>query len=139
MYSRIESINELTAYDKDLVSQLTEEKKQVKSQKNTVESVKANIENQRESKKTLQEQFQALYIKQNAEIIAQEKAALQAQNQSDKIDDNLAAFAAAVKESEVSDGSVISGNSEIGNKIANMALSRRGSPYVYGACHSMSK
>lgn len=139
MYSRIESINELTAYDKDLVSQLTEEKKQVKSQKNTVESVKANIENQRESKKTLQEQFQALYLKQNAEIIAQEKAALQAQNQSDKIDDNLAAFAAAVKESEVSDGSVISGNSEIGNKIANMALSRRGSPYVYGACHSMSE
>ena len=41
MYSRIESINELTAYDKDLVSQLTEEKKQVKSQKNTVESVKS--------------------------------------------------------------------------------------------------
>ena len=87
----------------------------------------------------MQEQFQALYIKQNAEIVAQEKAALQAQNQSDKIDDNLAAFAAAVKESEVSDGSVISGNSEIGNKIANMALSRRGSPYVYGACHSMSE
>ena len=63
MYSRIESINELTAYDKDLVSQLADEKEQVKSQKDTVESVKANIENQRESKKTLQEQFQALYIK----------------------------------------------------------------------------
>ena len=58
---------------------------------------------------------------------------------SGEIDDNLAAFAAAVKESEVSDGSVISGDSEIGNKIANMALSRRGSPYVYGACHSMSE
>ena len=139
MYSRIESINELTAYDKDLVSQLADEKEQVKSQKDTVESVKANIENQRESKKTLQEQFQALYIKQNAEVIAQEKAALQAQYQSDEIDDNLAAFAAAVKESEVSDGSVISGDLEIGNKIANMALSRRGSPYVYGACHSMSE
>ena len=54
MYSRIESINELTAYDKDLVSQLADEKEQVKSQKDTVESVKANIENQRESKKTLQ-------------------------------------------------------------------------------------
>ena len=113
--------------NKDLVSQLADEKEQVKSQKDTVESVKANIENQRESKKTLQEQFQALYIKQNAEVIAQEKAALQAQYQSDEIDDNLAAFAAAVKESEVSDGSVISGDSEIGNKIANMALSRRGS------------
>lgn len=139
MFSRIESINELTAYDKDLVSQLADEKKQVESQKETVISAKANIENQRESKKTLQEQFQALYIKQNAEVIAQEKAALQAQNQSEEIDDNLAAFAAAVKESEVSDGNVVSGNSEIGNKIANMALSKRGSPYVYGACHSMSE
>lgn len=139
MFSRIASINELTSYDKELVSELADEKKQVESQKATVVSAKANVEAQRESKKTLQEQFQALYIKQNAEIIAQEKAALQAQNSSEKIDDNLAAFAAAVKESEVPSGNVVSGNSEIGNAIANKALSKRGSVYVYGACHSMSE
>lgn len=139
MFSRIESINELTSYDKELVSQLADEKKQVESQKATVVSAKANVEAQRESKKTLQEQFQALYIKQNAEVIAQEKATLQAQNISKKIDDNLAAFAAAVKESEVPSGNVVSGNSEIGNAIANKALSKRGSVYVYGACHSMSE
>lgn len=139
MFSRIESINELTSYDKELVSELADEKEQVESQKATVVSAKANIEAQRESKKTLQEQFQALYIKQNAEVIAQEKAALQAQNSSEKIDDNLAAFAAAVKESEVPSGNVVSGNSEIGNAIANKALSKRGSVYVYGACHSMSE
>ena len=80
-----------------------------------------------------------MYIKQNAEVIAQEKAALQAQNSSQTIDDNLAAFAAAVKESEVPSGSVVSGNSEIGNAIANKALSKQGSVYVYGACHSMSE
>ena len=139
MFSRIESINELTSYDKELVSQLSDEKKQVESQKATVVSAKANIETQRASKKSLQEQFQALYLKQNAEAIAQEKAALQAKNSSEKIDDNLAAFAAAVKESELPSGSVVSGNSEIGNAIANKALSKRGSVYVYGACHSMSE
>ncbi len=139
MFSRIESINELTSYDKELVSELADEKKQVESQKATVVSAKANIEAQRESKKTLQEQFQALYIKQNAEIIAQEKAVLQAQNSSQKIDDNLAAFAAAVKESEVPSGDVVSGDSQTGNAIANKALSKRGSVYVYGACHSMSE
>lgn len=139
MFSRIESVNELTSYDKELVSQLADEKDQLASQKATVVQAKANIENQRSSKKSLQEQFQALYLKQNAEVIAQEKAALQAKNTSDKIDDNLAAFAAAVKESEVPSGSVISGNSEIGNAIANKVLSKLGSTYVYGACHSMSE
>lgn len=139
MFSRIESVNELTSYDKELVSQLADEKKQVESQKATVVTAKANIEAQRASKKSLQEQFQALYIKQNAEAIAQEKAALQAKNSSEKIDDNLAAFATAVKESEVPSGNVVSGNSEIGNAIANKALSKRGSVYVYGACHSMSE
>lgn len=139
MFSRIQSINELTSYDKELVSELADEKKQVESQKATVVSAKANIEAQREAKKTLQEQFEALYIKQNAEVIAQEKAALQAQNSSQTIDDNLAAFAAAVKESEVPSGSVVSGDSELGNAIANKALSKRGSVYVYGACHSMSE
>ena len=139
MFSRIQSINELTSYDKELVSELADEKKQVESQKATVVSAKANIEAQREAKKTLQEQFEALYIKQNAEVIAQEKAALQAQNSSQTIDDNLAAFAAAVKESEVPSGSVVSGDSEIGNAIANKALSKQGSVYVYGACHSMSE
>lgn len=139
MFSRIESINELTSYDKELVSQLADEKKQVETQKATVVTAKANIESQRTSKKSLQEQFQALYIKQNAEVIAQEKAALQAKNSSEKVDDNLAAFAAAVKESEVPNGNVVSGNSEIGNAIANKALSKRGSVYVYGASHSMSE
>lgn len=139
MFSRIESVNELTSYDKELVSQLADEKKQVESQKATVVTAKANIEAQRASKKSLQEQFQALYIKQNAEAIAQEKAALQAKNTSEKIDDNLAAFATAVKESEVPSGNVVSGNSEIGNAIANKALSKCGSVYVYGACHSMSE
>lgn len=139
MFSRIESVNELTSYDKELVSQLADEKKQVESQKATVVTAKANIEAQRASKKSLQEQFQALYIKQNADVIAQEKAILQAKNTSEKIDDNLAAFAAAVKESELPSGNVVSGNSEIGNAIANKALSKRGSVYVYGACHSMSE
>lgn len=139
MFSRIESVNELTSYDKELVSQLADEKKQVESQKATVVTAKANIEAQRASKKSLQEQFQALYIKQNADVISQEKAILQAKNTSEKIDDNLAAFAAAVKESELPSGNVVSGNSEIGNAIANKALSKRGSVYVYGACHSMSE
>ena len=139
MFSRIESVNELTSYDKELVSQLADEKKQVETQKATVVTAKANIEAQRASKKSLQEQFQALYIKQNAEAIAQEKAALQAKNSSEKIDDSLAAFARAVKESELPSGNVVSGNSEIGNTIANKALSKRGSVYVYGACHSMSE
>ena len=162
--SRYYAIEELTKYDSELIDRVEKEKNNIEQTREKLEAEQAEIkivkakseqttvvlnnmktlqqsyvERLSAGEKTLQEQFQALYIKQNAEVIAQEKAALQAQYQSDEIDDNLAAFAAAVKESEVSDGSVISGDSEIGNKIANMALSRRGSPYVYGACHSMSE
>lgn len=139
MFSRIASFNELTSYDKELVSDLSDEKKQVESQKATVVATKENIEAQRASKQELQEQFQALYIEQNAEVIAREKAALKARNSYDKVDDNLAAFSNAQKESEVDDGDVIFGDSSIGNTIANKALSKRGSVYVFGACHSMAE
>ena len=139
LFSRIESINTITAYDKELVSDLADEKEQVETQKQTVLETKTNIEAQRASQATLQEQFQALYLQQNAELIAQEKAALLALDSSQKIDDNLAAFAAAIKESELPDGVVVSGNSTVGTEIANKAISKRGSAYVYGACHSMSE
>lgn len=36
-------------------------------------------------------------------------------------------------------GTVVEGSSEIGNKIANLALSRRGYAYVWGGCHAMEQ
>ena len=40
-FSRIDSVNELTQYDEDLISKIADEKKQVEAQKATVETAKA--------------------------------------------------------------------------------------------------
>lgn len=139
MFARIDSVNEITAYDDELVKQLADEKKQVETQKATVVTAKANIESQKASKQSLQQEYQTLFEKQNAELIAQQKAAAQAADSSQQISDNIAALLAASEKSQVSGGSVVSGNSETGNAIANKALTRQGYMYVWGGCHSMSE
>ena len=77
MFARIDSVNEITSYDDELVAQLADEKEQVETQKATVVTAKANIESQKSSKQALQQEYQALFEKQNADLIAQEKAAAQ--------------------------------------------------------------
>lgn len=56
-----------------------------------------------------------------------------------KITDNIAALLAATEKSQVSGGSVVSGDSAVGNAIAQKALTRVGYMYVWGGCHSMSE
>ena len=139
MFARIDSVNEITSYDDELVAQLADEKEQVETQKATVVTAKANIESQKSSKQALQQEYQALFEKQNADLIAQEKAAAQAADSSQKITDNIAALLAATEKSQVSGGSVVSGDSAVGNAIAQKALTRVGYMYVWGGCHSMSE
>lgn len=140
MFARIESVNEITAYDDELVTELATEKEEVKQQKDTVEVAKQNIEDQRSSKQALQAEYQTLYAQQNEQLIAQERAAAQAADSSQEISDNLAAIAAATEQSKVSTaGSYTpSGNSELGNAIASKALSKQGCMYLWGACHDMA-
>lgn len=140
MFARIESVNEITAYDDELVTELASEKEQVKQQKETVEVAKANIESQRASKQALQTEYQTLYAQKNAELIAQEKAAAQAADNSQEISDNLAAIAAATEQSQTSPGAgyTPNGDSAVGNAIASKALSRQGCMYLWGACHDMA-
>lgn len=126
MFARIDSVNEITSYDDELVAQLADEKEQVETQKATVVTAKANIESQKSSKQALQQEYQALFEKQNADLIAQEKAAAQAADSSQKITDNIAALLAATEKSQVSGGSVVSGDSAVGNAIAQKALTRVG-------------
>ena len=138
MFARIDSVNEITSYDDELVDQLADEKKQVETQKATVVTAKQNIESQKSSKQSLQQEYQTLFEKQNADLIAQQKAAAEAADSSQKITDNIAALLAASEESKVpSGGHVVSGNSELGNAIAQKALTRVGYMYVWGGCHDM--
>lgn len=140
MFARIDSINEITSYDDELVEKLSEEKEEIKVQKATVVTAKANMESQKQSKQSLQSEFQTLFEQQNAELIAQEKAAAQAADSSQEISDNLAAIAAAAEKSQVpGGGSVVTGDSSLGNAIAQKAMTRIGYMYVWAGAHSMSE
>lgn len=174
MLSRMDSVDELTAYDKTLIASLLTDKQELITQQETMAVAKTNLLSQQSSQETLQSQYLALYQEQNANLIAQEKESMQNSDASEEIDDNLAALAAASKQSEVSgvgqatpptnptppstggtgnSGGTTGGNSggttegntqepatpgdagnyQVGLQIANMALSKQGSPYGWGS------
>lgn len=101
MLSRMDSLNELTSHDKDLIASLLEDKKSLVTQQDTMSMAKSNLESQLTNQESLQNQYLALYQEQNAALVAHEKSLLENSDASETIDDNLAALAAASKESEV--------------------------------------
>ena len=71
-FSRIDSVNEITQFDKELVEKIADEKKQVESQKATIETVKANIVSQQNEQYTLQTQYEDLLAKQQKDLASAE-------------------------------------------------------------------
>ena len=134
-FARIESVNEITEYDEDLIRKLADEKKQVEVQKSTVQTAKANVENQKKKQISLQAHYESLYAKQNAALLQQQQDQKSTANAQGQLD---AALSALVDQSESSSNGV-TGNSELGKKIAQKALSKQGCMYLWGACHSMSE
>lgn len=101
MFSRLNSISELTSYDKQLVKNLADAKNEVEQQKKTVNTALANLDNQKKQQESLQQQYLAKYQEQNADLVAKQKEVMENSNTSEKIDDNLAALAAAAEQSRV--------------------------------------
>ena len=180
MFSRLAGVEELTSYDRDLIKKLTNSKKEIEKQKETASIAIANLDAQRKTQGSLQAKYLENYAKLNADALEKEKQALANANATEKIDDNLAAFAKASNDSKVdgitqatpppkpstptpppaptpeptptppSGGNEDNGetppppvqppvqppvdnNSDVGVAIANYALSKQGSPYVWGA------
>lgn len=161
MYSRLSSIEELTSYDKTLIRELVTTKKEIEKQKETVASALASLDTARATQETLQTTYLENYAKLNSEALAKEKEALANANTTEKIDDALAAFAKASSDSKIDgitsatppanpsaptppsnpnlpdvgqpDVTPPSSSSELGLAIANNALAKQGSPYVWGA------
>ncbi|MGN1182000.1 MAG: NlpC/P60 family protein [Faecalibacillus sp.] len=134
-FSRIESLNEITEYDEDLIKKLVDERKQVEQQKATVQTAKVNVENQKKQQVALQEHYESLFAAQNANLLKQQQEQKSTANAQGQLD---AALSALVDETE-STSKGVTGDSELGQKIAQKALSKQGCMYLWGACHSMSE
>ena len=141
-FSRIDSVNEITQFDKELVEKIADEKKQVESQKATVETVKANIVSQQNEQYTLQTQYEDLLAKQQKDLAS-------AESEQSKISDtqsSLDSFLSSVVVTQSSSSGSNKGNgsttitpsnvpttNKYGSTVVAAAYSKLGCPYVWGA------
>ena len=143
-FSRIDSINEITQFDEELIEKINDEKKQVENQKATLETVKANMVSQQNEQYALQSQYQDLLAKQKNELAAKQDEQSKVSNTQSSLDAFLAS--AIVMQPTPSGGSSSSsGNStkftqmnvpttnKYGSTVVSAAYSKLGCPYVWGA------
>lgn len=141
-FSRIDSVNEITQFDKELVEKIADEKKQVESQKATIETVKANIVSQQNEQYTLQTQYEDLLAKQQKDLASAESEQSKISDTQSSLDSFLSSV---VVTQSSSSGSSSSGSTNIrpstnvpttnkyGSTVVAAAYSKLGCPYVWGA------
>lgn len=133
MFSRMDSINELTAYDKELITGIIEDRKEVEAQKETVATAKVNLEEQKQSQQGLQQEYVAL-LEQQGNLLNEQEHESAEFGESSKQVANALAEAARKSAGSAIDGNVpVNGDSDVGRAIATAALTRKGMPYTWGA------
>lgn len=134
-FSRLNSVNDITSYEKELVEALSNQKNELTKQKSTLTNAKAALQSQKNSAAALQKRLIALQEKQKRELALDQKELSKNAKAQKEIDDALTEMANSLPKDD-SGGDVIKGNSgdaETGYKVANFAVSKLGSPYSWGA------
>lgn len=101
MLSRIDSFNTLTYSDKELVKTMVEKKKEIESQKVTLENAKKVLESQKVEQAAIQTQYETLLEEQRKKVAATQVDANIAASQSKQIDESLTAFYENSKKDDV--------------------------------------
>lgn len=134
-FSRLNSISDITSYEKELVEELSNQKKELNNQKSTLLDAKAALQVQKKSAAALQKRLVALQEEQKRDLALEQKELDKNAKAQKEIDDALTEMANSLPKND-SGGNVIKGNSgdaETGYKIAQLAVSKIGSPYCWGA------
>lgn len=101
MLSRIDSFNTLTYSDKELVKTMVEKKKEIESQKVTLENAKKVLESQKVEQAAIQTQYETFLEEQRKKVAATQVDANVAASQSKQIDESLTAFYENSKKDDV--------------------------------------
>lgn len=143
-FSRIDSVNEITQFDEELIEKINDEKKQVENQKATLETVKANMVSQQNEQYALQSQYQDLLEKQKSELAAKQDEQSKISDTQNSLDSFLAS-AVVIQPASSGSSSGSSGSStkytqvnvpttnKYGSTVVSAAYSKLGCPYVWGA------
>ncbi|WP_296875208.1 C40 family peptidase [Thomasclavelia sp.] len=139
-FARVDSVNEITSYDEDLITEIADEKNQVETQKATVETAKANIESQKKEQESLQSQYQALLSEQQNQLASAEKEQEKISSTQSSLDSFLSSI--IINNSSSNSGSGggsytpsenIPTTNKYGSIVVSVAKQQLGKPYVWGA------
>lgn len=130
-FSRIGSVNDITAYEKELVEELTQQKQNLDTQQKSLETAKENLESQKKSQEALQEKYIELKTAQQEKIKDSQQESKEVSSAQKKIDAALSELISRAPSG--GGGSYVPGDSAVGNAIAQKALTRLGCRYWWGA------
>lgn len=136
-FARVDSVNEITSYDEELINEIADEKKQVEQQKQTVETAKANIESQKQQQEVLQTQYQDLLTKQQNELAAAQKEQEKISSTQSSLDSFLSSIinnpSGGSGGGSVTPPQDVPTTNKYGATVVAAAYSKLGCPYVWGA------
>ena len=132
-FSRIGSVNDITAYEKELVEELTQQKQNLDTQQKSLETAKENLESQKKSQEALQEKYIELKTAQQEKIKNSQQESKEVSSAQKKIDAALSELISRAPSGGGGGGSYVPGDSAVGNAIAQKALTRLGCRYWWGA------
>ncbi len=92
LFSRIDSFNELTLNDQELIAEMANQKKEISKQKATLQSAKTALLAQKEEQANLQTRYTALLQEQNKNVAATQESANYSSQQVKQMDEALNAF-----------------------------------------------
>lgn len=132
-FSRLGSVNDITSYEKELVEDLTQQKKNLDTQEKSLQTAKANLEAQKKSQVALQQKYINLKASQENQIKENQKESKEVSSAQKKIDAALSELMSQAPSGGGGGGSYVPGDSSVGNAIAQKALTRLGCRYYWGA------
>lgn len=132
-FSRLSSVNDITAYEKELVDELTQQKKNLDTQQKSLETARENLKSQKKSQEALQEKYIELKASQQEKIKDNQKESKEVSSAQKKIDAALSELISRAPSGGGGGGSYVPGDSSVGNAIAQKTLTRLGCRYWWGA------
>lgn len=134
-FSRLNSINDITSYEKELVDELASQKKELNKQKSSLVDAKAALQAQKNSADSLKNKLVNLETQQQNQIASSQAESKKISKAQKEIDDTLTEMMNSIAQGD-SGGSAVQGNqgnAKVGYNVAQKALSKLGSPYYWGA------
>ena len=133
-FSRLNSINDITEYENELVDELTYQKKQLNKQMEALEEAKDALKEQQNNAKALQKKYEALKAKEREQLANLKEDLNESAKYQKEVDTALKEMVEETPK-EDSGGNAVMGNqgdAKTGYNIAQKAISKVGSPYWWG-------